>query len=310
MAGALASALAAVFGLIALGHVLRRQEVVPPLFWDGAERLTYYFALPALLVVRLAEAPLREMPLLPVVAILAGGVAIAGALLLLARPLLEPDGPGFTSALQGTFRPNTYVGLATAAALFGTEGVTLAAISLAVLVPLVNLLAVAALIRYGRCTGRQAPGFWASLARNPLVLACLLGVALSLLPVGLPAPLAAFLDALGQAALPLGLMAVGAGLYWGQIGRHPRLLIASSAIKLLLLPAGVGAVALAAGLDATTGAVLVLFAGVPASASCYILARQLGGDAPLMASILTVQTVTAVATLPLVVGGFLAIRGG
>ncbi len=303
------SALVAVFGLIALGHLLRRHDFVPPLFWDGAERLTYYLALPALLVVRLAEAPLGELPLLPIAVLLIGGIAAAGGILWVIAPGLGGRGPGFTSALQGTFRPNTYVGLATAGALYGSEGLTLAAISLAVMVPVVNIIAIAALVRFGNTPHDRRPSFLASVIRNPLVMACLLGLALSFAPIALPAAISAFLDGLGQAALPLGLMAAGAGLYWGELTRSPRLLGAASVIKLLVLPAGVGAGALALGLDPVTGAVLVLFAGVPASASCYILARQLGGDAPLMASILTLQTAAAVITLPLVLGLFQLVAG-
>ena len=45
-------------------------------------------------------------------------------------------------------------------------------------------------------------------------------------------------------------------------------------------------------------AIVVLFAGAPASTSSYILARQMGGNAPLMAAILSVQTVVAAVTLP------------
>ena len=304
------SALAAVFGLIALGHLLRRTDFVPPAFWDGAERFTYYLALPALLVARLGEAPLRELPILPIAGLLVGSIAAAGLLLWLAKPLLRLDGPRFTSLLQGGIRPNTYVGLAAAGALFGGEGLTLAAISLAVLVPLVNLVAIAALIRYGAGAGERRIGFTGSVLRNPLVAACAAGLLLGLLPWTLPAPLAAFLDGVGQAALPLGLMTVGAGLYWREITRHPIPLAVSAAVKLLVLPLGVAAAAAAVGFDPVTGAVLVLFAGVPASASCYILARQLGGDAPLMASILTIQTAAAVFTLPLVLGAFHWLAGG
>jgi predicted permease len=41
-----------------------------------------------------------------------------------------------------------------------------------------------------------------------------------------------------------------------------------------------------------------VFNGSPTSAASYILARQLGGDAPLMAGIITVQTALAMITLP------------
>ena len=47
-------------------------------------------------------------------------------------------------------------------------------------------------------------------------------------------------------------------------------------------------------------AIIVLFGGAPASPASYILARQMGGDAPLMAAILSAQTIIAALTLPIV----------
>ena len=45
--------------------------------------------------------------------------------------------------------------------------------------------------------------------------------------------------------------------------------------------------------------VAVLFAALPTASSSYIMSRQLGGDAPLMAGITTLQTLLAAVTLPL-----------
>ena len=50
----------------------------------------------------------------------------------------------------------------------------------------------------------------------------------------------------------------------------------------------------------TAAFVAVLFNGLPTATSAYILARQLGGDATLMASLITAQTLLAMLTLPLV----------
>ena len=50
-----------------------------------------------------------------------------------------------------------------------------------------------------------------------------------------------------------------------------------------------------------TSRLAILAAAVPTGAGSYILARQLGGDAPLMAAILTAQVAAAAVTLPLVV---------
>jgi predicted permease len=58
--------------------------------------------------------------------------------------------------------------------------------------------------------------------------------------------------------------------------------------------------AMAMGLSGTLVQACVLLAALPTATSSYILARQLGGDAPLMAAIVSGQTLLAVATIPLI----------
>jgi hypothetical protein len=41
-----------------------------------------------------------------------------------------------------------------------------------------------------------------------------------------------------------------------------------------------------------------MFAALPASPAAYVLARQLGGDAPLMAAVITAEVLLAVVTVP------------
>jgi predicted permease len=72
------------------------------------------------------------------------------------------------------------------------------------------------------------------------------------------------------------------------------------ALKLVAMPAIGYFIAGWVGLGGLTFTVAVMFAAMPASPASYILARQLGGDAPLMAAILTAQTALAAVTLPLI----------
>jgi malonate transporter and related proteins len=56
----------------------------------------------------------------------------------------------------------------------------------------------------------------------------------------------------------------------------------------------------ALGVTGTAAAVAVLCGAVPTASGAYVLARQMGGDATLVASILTVQIVAAAFTIPFV----------
>ncbi|WP_449243302.1 AEC family transporter [Desulfovibrio sp.] len=299
MSGVLA-AIAPIFALILAGHGLRRLNFPGQDFWPDMERLTYYVLFPALLVDSLSGKDTGGLPVaLPALALVLAVCATA-LLLVLLRPRLGLSGPAFTSILQGAIRPNTYVGLSLASALLGERGLAHSAVILLVLVPLVNILSVAALNRHGEGRARTGPlGVLRELARNPLILACLAGVALNAVGQRLPFGLSDILTILGRGALPLGLLAVGAGLRFQ--GARPWPLGLACLLHLALLPL------LAAGACALLGAapesrlVVVIFTAVPAAASSYILARQMGGDADLMAAVITAETAASALTLPLAV---------
>lgn len=295
---AILSALSPIFSLIALGYLLRRSQFPGEDFWPGAEKLTYFLLFPALLVHKLALADLGDYAIAPLAAVIVFTLALMTLFLFLLRPALRVDGPAFSSIYQGSIRFNTYVGLAAAGALFQLPGSTLAALAIAILIPLVNILCVGVLTRHA---GIHSPTPWnmlRALMRNPLILACLLGILLNISGLGLPLGSQPVLDILARAALPLGLLAVGAGLRLRIAFTRRRELISTSAIKLLMLPALTYGLSLIIGLDSLETVILVLFAALPGAPSSYILARQLGGDAQLMAAIVTVETAFALFTLP------------
>ncbi|ABC23977.1 AEC family transporter [Rhodospirillum rubrum] len=298
-------AIAPVFLIILVGFLLRRWKVLSDGFWLPAEKLTYFITFPALLAANLAGADLRGVAWAPVAAVSVGGIFLIAALMLAARSLLARrlaiGDPAFTSVFQGAIRPNTYIGLALATVLFGPFGVTLMALCIAIVVPLVNVLAVACMVRFGHGQSASLSAMARGIATNPLILACLVGIAMNIGGLGLPPVLGPALTILGSAALPIGLLAVGAGLSGVGLRRAAPALLVSSAAKLVLLPGLTLIGALALGMDAPTTALCVLYAALPCSQSSYVLARQMGGDATLMATAITVQTLLSGLSIPVFV---------
>ncbi len=317
--GTVLLAVAPIFLLIMLGWALRRMEFPAAGFWPMAEALTYYVLFPALLLDTCSRAAPGDAPVGRMALALVLAVCGLCALLLALRRLVHPGGPAFTSVLQGAIRPNTYVGLAAASALLGREGVSLAAMALLTLIPLVNVLAVAALSAYGggpngapeEAARRASPlAILRELAKNPLILSCVAGFAVSLAGLKLPGALAETLRILGGSSLPLGLLAVGAGFQFSAVGRHLRGVAVASAAKLAVLPLLAFLACRLLGVDGPALAVAVIFTAIPVSASSYILARQMGGDHGLMAAIITAQTLLAALTMPLLFALLPVVRGG
>ncbi|CAH1649144.1 AEC family transporter [Hyphomicrobiales bacterium] len=296
--------LIAVFLVIATGWLLKVRNIVSPAHWLGVERLTYQVLFPAVVIHTLAIADLRNVPVLAMGASLVLAILSIATLLLSTRPLLARvgiDGPAFTSIFQGSIRWNTFVALALAAGLQGRSGTTLMAIAVAAMIPLLNVLCVVVLSRFASGKPTSLGSTVRSILYNPFIWSSAVGLALNQFQWMLPTALTGYLDVLGRASLGIGLLVVGSALDLNRLAR-PRLAHwVAVALKLVAMPL---AAWLYAGWFGVTGpalAMTVVAGAVPTATAAYFLARDLGGDAPLMAEITTLQTLLALATLPVAV---------
>ena len=114
-----------------------------------------------------------------------------------------------------------------------------------------------------------------------------------------------FADALGRCSLALGLLVVGAGLHLEGLRRPKAAALIAVALKLAVMPLIAISLGHGFGLSGSNLAVVACCAAVPCASNSYVLARQMGGDAPLLAQILALQTALAVFTMPI----FIALAG-
>ncbi|MDQ8726246.1 AEC family transporter [Bradyrhizobium sp. LHD-71] len=302
---AVLAALLPVFLLIVLGFALRRYMLKEDAHWLGLERLVYFVLFPALLIDTLARANLSSVPIADVGgALLLAVLTMAALCLALRRPLaatLGVDGPAFTSIFQAATRWQTFVALAVANNLYGDVGVALASVAMVAMIPVLNVMSVAVLARYARPQRLAWPQMLLAIAQNPLIWACVIGLALNLSRLPMPQVVHDFADALGRSSLAIGLLVVGAGLRIGELIRPGIAASFTVFLKLIAMPAIAIGYALLFGLSGVNLAVVACCASVPAASNAYVLAKQLGGDAPLLAQILTLQTILAVLTMPIVI---------
>lgn len=299
---AVAAALLPVFLLIVIGFGLRRILLREEAHWVGLERLVYYVLFPALLIETLARAKLGGVPVAGVGGALLIAVVLMMTLCLALRPLLQSrlnlSGPGFTSLFQCSCRWQTYVALAVAGNLYGDLGLTLASVAMVAMIPLLNIVCVWVLAHYAAPTRLSWPRILLTICQNPLIWACAIGLALNLSGFALPRWLNDLTDALGRSSLALGLLVVGAGLQLKGVLRPPPAAYVTIFLKLILMPVMAIGLGDAFGLSGANLAIVACCSSVPTASSAYVLARQMGGDAPLVAEILTIQTALAVFTMP------------
>jgi malonate transporter len=289
-----------IFLLIALGGGLKRFNFPGDAFWPLADKMTYFIFFPALLVDNLSNARLGNLDPTGMLGALLAVILLQAALVYLLRPLAKVDGPGFTSLFQGSVRFNTFVGLGAVAALDGGAGITLFAIAIALAIPVLNVLCVLTLARYGahgQSTSFKGQALF--LIKNPLIIACLIGIAMNLAGLSLPRGIEPMFKMLGSMAAPMGLLTVGAGLQWEAARNGGRAVLLACALKLAIYPLMLFAAAKLWGLGPLETQVMVLWGAMPTASASYILARQMGGDAPLAAAIVTISTVLAFVTVPI-----------
>ena len=280
------------FLLIVVGFVLCRFTPLNRPVWDAAERLVYYLLFPVLLFNSILKSPLQPAQTLSLAASGVGTVACGIVLSLSLKYWPGVDARLHASGAQVAFRFNSFIALALSERIGGPQALAWTALMIALCVPLCNVAAVWPLARHGgHSYGRE-------LLRNPLIVSTLAGLAANLAGLHFPDAVATTLQRIGLAALPVGLMAVGAGLRLGGLKASPALAAALLTLRHAVLPMiAIGLTAVLA-LPAEQRSVVVLFAALPTSSSAYVLAARMGGDGSYVAGLVTVSTLLGMISIP------------
>ncbi|MDA0997322.1 MAG: AEC family transporter, partial [Proteobacteria bacterium] len=213
------SAIAPIFLIIGLGALLRAKFGLADAFWRGAEKLTFNVLFPSLLFIKIAGAHIDWADALSLAAAVIIGIHLTALAAVPLRKLLNLSEPAFVAVFQGGFRSNSYVGIAVVLGVYGDQAAGAMAVTIFTVGVSINYLGVWGHLRWLPRDGH--PGTWRSIladsAKNPLIQSCLLGALFNITGWGLPPVIGPTLELLSHAALPLGLIAVGAGLSLGAI---------------------------------------------------------------------------------------------
>ncbi|MEO7337711.1 MAG: AEC family transporter [Caldimonas sp.] len=280
------------FLLILLGWVLCRRTSLDRPVWDAAERLVYYLLFPVLLFNSIVRSPLQLTETLSLG--LAGlGTTLCGiALAYAVKRWPGVDARLHASGAQTAFRFNSFIALALSERLGGPQGLAWMALVIALCVPLCNVAAVWPLARHG------GHSYLRELSRNPLILSTAAGLIANIVGLRFPEAVATTLQRIGLAALPLGLMAVGAGLQLGRLKAAPGLAASFLGLRHVAVPLIALGLCGLLGLPAEQRTIIVLFAALPTASSAYVLAARMGGDGAFVAGIVTLSTLLAMIGIP------------
>ncbi len=285
---------------IAAGYAFRRFGQVSEQSWQQISQVTYYLFVPALEIKVLANQSFEGMPWGELITAVATLLFLLTVGLIVWQRWVRPvSAPTFTSLFQGGIRFNTFIALVLAAQLYGDAGIAAVALIAAVMILIINLLCVSVFSIYVGSRAISLKGVSYDLLTNPLIIGCVLGLLLNFTGIGINGSAESFIHLMGNAALPVGLMAVGAALQMRQLRGNWEVICTASLIQLLLKPLlAVAAVSLW-GLDGLLAAALILCFCVPTAPSAYVLSLKKGGDTQTMAAIITTQTCLSAFSIPL-----------
>ncbi|MDB4001982.1 AEC family transporter [Oceanospirillaceae bacterium] len=278
-----------------LGYGLSKRLLTEPVFWQGISKLSYWVLFPVLIIRTLANATINTELLVPLLVIFSVSLVLVLIYCFWASRLLGQDGPSAASLVQGGIRHNGFIGLAVLFDMFGLPGQEVGALIIAVLLPPTNflsVLSVSVLVRKKQAHSLSAL-ITKELVRNPMLIAVSIGLLINVLDFPVPHILDQSMAFLSRAALPMLLLSIGASLSIRALKGNWLVLMVALSAKLLVFPALFLAGALWFNLTPLVTVCLVVFGALPTAVSAYPFIHQMGGNAKLMADIITLQTLAS-----------------
>ena len=282
--------------IIALGRGLIQTGFISSTAIGELNRLTYWVGLPALLIERIGSAAPDFGSVLGILLVLVLATVVSITIAALVAGLWGMPGRSLVTFVHGAFRGNiTFIGLPVVIYAFaGTaEASAYESAALVAFVPLVvvyNVVAVTLMQLHGPARMLQtARRVLIGLATNPILIGTVVGLGVALSDFSLPLVASRTLGAIGQMALPLALLGIGAGLQVSRLRGHLQWSMAAAFLKCSVGPAAGYVIGTALGLGSEELRLALIFLACPTAAAAYVLVQQMDGDVPLIASVITLS---------------------
>jgi len=294
-----------VFILIILGNILRRIGVPDLSFWEVNDKLVYWVLIPALLFHHISQINLSSSMFYTYGVVILSGLLIVTIVAIIFARLLGYSPESWSSILQGAARHNAFIALAIAGSLFGDEGLAIGAVFMLLYVPSINIVVISIMVsnlnQPGQTDSKKGiANIFVELIKNPFILAMIAGLIFSLIDSEKIILVYKTSGLLGSAALPIMLLTIGAKIKIRDLALRITPIVISNSLKLIVFPVIAYFVAKFMELSQLEVIVAVIFASVPTAASSHALAKQFGGDAQLMTSIVTTQVALSFITIPII----------
>ncbi|HPG38629.1 MAG TPA: AEC family transporter [bacterium] len=290
---------APVFLLVLIGYLIKKRGMIDDQFNKTASKIVFNITMPALVFQEISTTNYAEVFNLKMTLFTNLAILILYGFTWLISPLLCKNGRDQGAFIQGSFRSNfAIIGFAMIYNAFGQESLARAAIVLAFIMPLYNILAVIALTVPMHKEKRADIGkVIKDIITNPLILAALAALPFSYFHVSFHPVLTTTLDYLAELTLPLALLSIGSSMSFYSIKKDFKLSLIAAAIKIIIIPLVSITAAIKLGFDEKDLGILFFFFGSPTAVASYIMAEAMGSNAKLAGNIILLSTLGSIFTL-------------
>ena len=292
-----------VFGIVLTGYLAGRLDVLGPESAAALNRFVYYFALPPVLFVFTARAPIDKVLNWPFIgAFLLGSALTLAIALIVGRVWFRLTFDQLViHGLAAVFANTAYMGIPLFLTAFGPDG-TLPAIIGTLAATTVLIGGAIAALEATRAAGPSVLRIFsqvsAMLVRNPLLVAPFLGIAFSALSLPVPKPIGNFLDLLAASAGPAALFALGLSLVGRSLRGNVQEVVWLTFLKLIVHPLVTYLmVRYVFTLPPTWARAAVLLAALPPGALVFVVAQQYDVYVQRASAAIIVSTVLSIATI-------------
>ncbi|MGD9807220.1 MAG: AEC family transporter [Deferribacterales bacterium] len=288
-----------VFIVLGLGWFIRRINLIDGDFIAKANKLIFNVCLPVLLFYKISAADLRAVFSINHLLIMIATIIVMFVLSYAGAKVMSL-GPSSGTFSMNTFRANyAYMGLPVSAYAYGDQGLVIASVLMAFVVPMVNFMSVVAL-SMSMTSGRSLKPLLKNTLLNPLAIACIAGIAASWFGLKFPVFIDRSLLIISGVTLPLALFCVGGSMTKKQMTGEFAHSMTASAMKLLLMPFIAFMLIRYFGMDLSiTSKTLVIMLSAPTATVNYVLASQMQGDTDMAGSTIVFSTLLSIFTFSL-----------
>lgn len=283
-----------VFAIIVVGVVLKHLKITNETFLTTSDRLIYYIFFPALLFWKIGSA---DQTFSPESLRFYGSVLSAIMLIYILSTcylkLFQVQAFQAGSFSQSCYRFNSYIGVAVISTVWGEAGIAQFGILIGMAIPTINVMAVITLIWFSGQSldwRRRLRLTLAALVKNPLIIACAVGIAYAHWINAFPQAVENTLKLGAAVTLPLALISIGGSLSFQTVKRHFPLALVGSIFKLIALPVVGWFLMRLFSVDQRFYPVGMLFFTLPTSSVIYVLSAQLNSDTELASAAIVLST--------------------